>query len=184
MEVHIKSTALYLYLAYHLGQRVDLASQKINSFVLLSSAKLLQTQLNGLKERMHIDRPHEGLMSLVSEQDAQVEAELILLLEGLIMDHQVFRSFGYENLVEQGYLSYDLWKAFQSANASLIIDRLDNAFHAMSGDVDDDHIDRRAHDDFQHDMLDPHTLSLQSLLNLSQAARSGDSARVKDLLAD
>ena len=100
------------------------------------------------------------------------------------MDHQVFRSFGYENLFEKGYLSYDLWKAFQSANASLIIDRLDNAFHAMSGDKDDDHIDQRAHDDFQNDMLDPHTLSLQSLLNLSQAAHSGDVARAKDLLAD
>lgn len=123
-------------------------------------------------------------MSLLSKQDAQIEVELTLLLEGLITDHQVFRSFGYENLFEQGYLSYNLWKAFQSSNASLIIDRLDNAFHAMSGDEDDVHLDQRARDDFQNDVLDPRTLSMRSHLSLSQAARSGDVARVKDLLAD
>lgn len=69
---------------------------------------MLQNQLNDLKERMHIDLPQGPLMSLVSEQDAQIEAELTLVLEGLITDHQVFRSFGYENLLEQEYLSYDL----------------------------------------------------------------------------
>ena len=184
MEVNIKSTVLYSYLAHLLGQHQDSARQRINGFVLLNNAKLLQTQLNDLKERMHIDLPQGPLMNLVSEQDAQIEAELTLLLEGLITDHQVFRSFGYENLFEQGYLSYDLWKAFQSSNASLIIDQLDNAFHGINGDEDDVHLDQRAHDDFQNDVLDPHTLSMQPPLNLSQAARSGDVARVKDLLAD
>ena len=184
MEVNIKSAVLYSYLAPLLGQHQQLARQSIDGFVLLKNVKLLQAQLNDLKERTHIDLPQGLLMSLVSEQDAQIEAELTLLLEGLITDHQVFRSFGYENLLERGYLSYDLWKAFQSANASLIIDRLDNAFHAMSGDEDDVHIDQGARDDFQNDVLDPHTLSMQSPLNLSQAARSGDVVRVKDLLAD
>ena len=184
MEVDIKSAVLYSYLAHLLGQHQDSARQRINGFVLLNNAKFLQTQLNDLKERMQMDLPQGALMSLVSEQDAQIEAELTLLLEGLIMDHQVFRSFGYENLFEQGYLSYDLWKVFQSSNASLIIDRLDNAFHAMSGDEDDVHLDQRARNDLQNDVPDPQTLSMQSLLNLSQAARSGDVARVKDLLAD
>lgn len=124
------------------------------------------------------------LMSLLSKQDAQIQVELTLLLEGLITDHQVFRSFGYENFLEQGYLSYNLWKAFQSFNASLIIDRLDNAFHAMNGDEDDVHLDQRAGGDFQNDVLDPHTLSMRSHLSLNQAARSGDVARVKDSLAD
>ena len=133
---------------------------------------------------MHIDLPQGPLMSLLSEQDTQIEAGLTLLLEGLITDHQVFRSFGYENLFEQGYLSYDLWKAFQSTNTSLIIDHHENAFHAMSGDEDVVHLDQRARDGFQNDVLDPHTLSMQSPLNLSQAARSGDVARIKDLLTD
>ena len=184
MEVNIKSAVLYSYLAHLLGQHQDSARQRINGFVLLNNAHFLQAQLNDLKERMHMDLPQGPSMSLVSEQDAQIEAELTLLLEGLITDHQVYRSFGYENLFEQGYLSYNLWKAFQSSNAFLIIDRLDNAFHAMSGDEDDVHLDQRAHDGFQNDVLDPHTLSMQSSLNLSQAARSGDVARVKDLLAD
>ena len=184
MEVNIKSAVLYSYLAHLLGQHQDSARQRINGFVLLNNAHFLQAQLNNLKERMHMDLPQGPLMSLVSEQDAQIEAELTLLLEGLITDHQVFRSFGYENLFEQRYLSYNLWKAFQSSNASLIIDRLDNAFHTMSGDEDDVHIGQRAHDGFQNDVLHSHTLSMQSPLNLSQAARSGDVARVKDLLAD
>ena len=184
MEVNIKSKVLYSYLAHLLGHHQTSASQTINSFVLLNNAKFLQTHLNDLKERMHMDLPQGPLMSLVSEQDAQIEAELTLLVEGLITDHQVFRSFGYENLFEQGYLSYDLWKAFQSSNASLTIDELDNAFHAMSDDEDNVHIDRRACDDFHNDVLDPHTQSMRSPLNLSQAARSGDVARVKDLLAD
>ena len=184
MEVNIKSVVLYSYLAHLLGQHQTSASQTINGFVFLNNAKFLQTHLNDLKEGMHMDLPQGPLMSLVSEQDAQIEAELTLLLEGLITDHQVFRSFGYENLVEQGYLSYDLWKAFQSSNASLTIDELDNAFHAMSDDEDNVHIDRRACDDFHNDVLNPHTQSKRSPLNLSQAARSGDVARVKDLLAD
>ena len=184
MEVNIKSAVLYSYLALFLGQHQVSARQRINGFVLLRNVKLLQAQLSDLKERMHIDLPQGLLMSLISEQDAQIEVELTLLLEGLIMDHQVFRSFGYENLLEQGYLSYDLWKAFQSANASLIIDRLDNAFHTMSDDEDDVHLDQGARDEFQIDVLDPQTLSMQSPLNLSQAARSGDFVRVKDLLAD
>ena len=184
MDVNIKSVVLYSYLAHLLGQHQDSASQRFNGFVLLSNAKFLQIQLNDLKERMHIDLPQGPLMSLLSEQDTQIEAELTLLLEGLITDHEVFWSFGYENLFEQGYRSYDIWKAFQSANASLIIDHLDNAFHAMSGDEDDVQLDQRARDGFQKDVLDPHTLSMQSPLNLSQAARSGDVARIKDLLAN
>ena len=54
----------------------------------------------------------------------------------------------------------------------------------MSGDEDDVHLDQRAGDDFQNDVLDPHTLSMRSHLSLSQAARSGDVARFRDLLAD
>ena len=184
MEVNIKSVVLYSYLAHLLGQHQISASQTINGFFLLNNAKFLQTHLNDLREGMHMDLPQGPLMSLVSEQDAQIEAELTVLLEGLITDHQVFRSFGYENLFEQGYLSYDLWKAFQSSNASLTIDELDNAFHALSDDEDNVHIDRGACDDFHNDVLDPHTQSMRSPLNLSQAARSGDVARVKDLLAD
>ena len=184
MEVNIQSVVLFSYLAHLLGQHQYPASQRFNGFVLLSNAKFLQIQLNGTKERMHIDLPQGPLMSLLSEQDTQIEAGLTLLLEGLITDHQVFRSFGYENLFEQGYLSYDLWKAFQSTNTSLIIDHHENAFHAMSGDEDVVHLDQRARDGFQNDVLDPHTLSMQSPLNLSQAARSGDVARIKDLLTD
>ena len=185
MEIDIKSAILYSYLARLLGQHQDSTSHRINGFILLKNAKLLQTQLNDLKEGMHVDLPEGPLMSLVSEQDAQIEAELTLLLEGLITDHQVFRSFGYGNLFEQRYLSYDLWKTFQSANASLIIELLDNAFHAMSGDDDDVHINQRARNDILNDVaevLNPHTTSMQPL-NLSQAVRSGDIARVKDLLA-
>lgn len=53
----------------------------------------------------------------------------------------------------------------------------------MSGDEDDVHLDQRAPDAFQNNVLDSHTLSMQSPLNLSQAARSGHVVRVKDLLA-
>ena len=71
----------------------------------------------------------------MSEQDTQLEAELSLLLEGFVQDHQVFQSYGYENLYEQGYLGYDEWKTFQCSSTHLIIDQLDSAFHATSDKV-------------------------------------------------
>ena len=185
MEVNIKSAALYSYLAPLLGQNSDLASQRINVVVLLRNAKMLQTHLNDLKERMHIDQPQGPLMSLLSEQNAQIEAELTLLLEGLITDHQVFRSFGYDILLERGYVSYDLWKASQRAKSSLLIGRLDNAFQMLRSHEDDFHLDQRARHDFQHELA-PALLSQPGFYprDLSEAAQFGDVARVKELLAD
>ena len=144
----------------------------------------MQTKLNNLKKEIQINLPQRPLSSLRSEQDAQVEAELTLLLEDLITDHQVFQSFGYESLYKQGYLSYDLWKAFQSSNASLTIDRLNHAFETTRDGDDDMRMDQRDCNDFQNDVLDPYTISMQSPLSLSLAAGSGDLAQVQNLLAD
>ena len=79
-----------------------------------------------------LNRPVGHLKSLLFEQDVQLQNELGLLVEGFVQDPQVFRSFDYENLYEQGYLSYDRWKAFQCSSSHLNIDRLDSAFHAIS----------------------------------------------------
>ena len=131
----------------------------IDGFVLLKNSFSLKNKLNDLRTEMRNSPPLGPLTSLISEQDAQVETELSLLLEGFVEDHQVFQSFGYENLYEQGYLSYDRWKTFQCSSSHLTIDRLDSAFHAVSVEV-------------------------RSPLHLSMATRHGSATTVKLLLED
>ncbi len=160
VEVTINSVILNLYLAPLLGHRLqDSVYQVIDGFVLLKNAEFLRNRLNNLRTKMQNSPSLGPLTSLMSKQDAQVETELSLLLESFVEDYQVFQSFGSEKLYEQGILSYERSKAFQSSSSSSIIDRLDVAFHATRDD-------------------------LRSPMHISIAARNGSATTVKLLLEE
>ncbi|KAK2812546.1 hypothetical protein FQN50_001190 [Emmonsiellopsis sp. PD_5] len=53
--------------------------------------------------------------------------DMTLLVEGLLNDFEVFNSYGYENLVAKGYLTFQDWKDFQNAKVNRDLDLLENA---------------------------------------------------------
>lgn len=101
-------------------------SRGIDGFVLLRNSSVLQALLDSLRAEMNKYKTRRLRMNSSLIRD---EAELSLLVEGFIEDDQVFKSFGYEDLYEQGFLSYDLWKAFQTHQTFRTLDQLDAAFY-------------------------------------------------------
>ena len=152
-------------------------SNKIKGFLLLKHASLLKTQLQKLRNEMRSEMSVLGPWADVShhEQRTQLKAELGLLVEGFIGDHQVFESFGYENLYEKAFLTYDRWKAFQSSKASLTLDWLDGAFHEIDQYEDNAHPKNVV----RVNLVEP---LLASSPMLSLAARDGSKQDVKWLL--
>ena len=115
INVAVKSATLYMYLELFFRSHLRRStSQSIDGFLLLKHTEFLQTHLDDLRKQIPIDIPQGPLISAISEQNTQIEARFALLVEGLVTDHEVFQSFGYEDLFEQGYLSYKCWKSFQS----------------------------------------------------------------------
>ena len=95
----------------------------IDGFVLLQNIQMLLCQLRTLRKG--------AIASVIlssSRKDLQLEAEVSLLVEGLLMDHQVFQSFGFENLYKSGYLTFDIWKSFQGARTVRTLDLLEQDF--------------------------------------------------------
>lgn len=126
-------------LSSYIGRRLGLTSNKIDGFFLLKHITSLETQLQELRNDIQSHPPSGSWTDLIHEQDTQLEAELRLLVEGLLSDHQVFDSFGYENLYNKGILTHDRWKTFQGCKTAMAIDGLDSAFHAVDqAEADDD----------------------------------------------
>ena len=122
----------------------------IDGFLLLKNIDLLESRLRELRTEMQDSSPsHSSYMWLVTsnEQRAQLEAELSLLVEGLVADDQAFESFGYENLYEKGFLTYDRWKSFQDSKTSRSLDQLDRATHNSDQLEDDEDFDEMVSDD-------------------------------------
>ncbi|KAG7289319.1 hypothetical protein NEMBOFW57_005686 [Staphylotrichum longicolle] len=57
---------------------------------------------------------------------------LRLLVDGFLADGQVFKSFGYNDLFERGYLSLELWNDFQHRQLDDDITLLDDTFSAVA----------------------------------------------------
>lgn len=57
---------------------------------------------------------------------------LRLLVDGFLADGQVFKSFGYNDLFERGYLSLELWNDFQHRQLDDDITLLDDTFNAVA----------------------------------------------------
>ena len=113
----------------------------IDGFHLLKSIVVLERRLGELRAEMQGSSPSHPYFRILipsSEELAKLEAELSLLVEGLVADDQVFESFGYENLYEKGYLTYDRWKSFQSSKTSWSLDQLDRATNSIDQSEDED----------------------------------------------
>ena len=135
----------------------------IDGFLLLKNIDFLESRLRELRAEMKRSSLSDlFLITPIStgEEVAQLEAELSLLVEGLVADDQVFESFGYENLYEKGFLTYDRWKSFQSSKTSRIFDQLDWVTHSIDQFEDDEDCNEMGSDD------------LPKLLQVSHSMRS------------
>ena len=134
MSIELHSFALSSYV----GRRLGLARDKIDGFFLLKHITSLETHLQDFRNFIQSHPPSGFWAYLDHEHDTQLEAELRLLVEGLLSDHQVFDSFGYENLYRKGILNHDRWKIFQGCKTAMAIDGLNSAFHAVDQAEADD----------------------------------------------
>lgn len=79
--------------------------------------------------------------------------EMELLVHGFLADGEVFKSYGYEDLYEDGILTYDHWKEVQQAQLEKKILALEQSYY----EIDNDH-------------------EFESLTSLAQADRLGQEA--------
>ena len=104
-------------------------SDIISGFHLLKSSNYLESRLRRLRAKRHY-----GLASnyFPGTDDwfeyVKFEAELSLLVEGLVADDQVFDSFGYQTLYKKGFLTFDRLISFQSSKMSRTLAQLVRAF--------------------------------------------------------
>lgn len=137
MEIVVNSEALSSFLAQFLSQEPpNLGPFNFDGLVLLGKAEMLQKAVFRLKKKLQADSYQGSPNMFASRNDRQLHAELSLLVDGLLMDYRVFESFGYENLYKHRYLTYEVWKAFQSFRTLDIIDELENAFSPLTDDFD------------------------------------------------
>ncbi len=73
----------------------------VNGLVLLKNYSTLKAHLNAVQSNPR------ALGSLV--------LEMSLLIDGFLADGEIFKSYGYEDLYENRFLTYDHWKEFQQA---------------------------------------------------------------------
>jgi ankyrin repeat protein len=93
-------------------------SRPVDGLVLLKRRDLLENRLRDLRSQQKFDT-------------ITTIAELTLLVEGFLMDHEIFFSFDYEKLYNEGYLSYQQWKDFQHSKLRSDIDALESSFYAI-----------------------------------------------------
>ena len=101
------------------------APKSLNGFCLLQSFQNLQARLNLL-----------GCHAFTDPTLSPVISEMGLLVHGFLADGEVFKSFGYEHLYENGYLTFEQWKAFQQDQLQKDISTLDERFIAMDDSND------------------------------------------------
>ena len=151
INVRLCSNMLQVYLPLLLvpGQIREIANV-INGFHLLENIEFLESLLRELRAEMQGSSPSPSLFRTLipsRKESAQFEAELSLLVEGLVGDDQVFESYGYEKLYEKGFLTYDRWKSFQSSKTSRSLDQLDWAPHTIDQLEDDEDFNEMDSDD-------------------------------------
>jgi len=108
-----------------LRPKKDFPQIPVDGFLLLRSYESLRIHLRSLQNSYTLESP----TSLVSE--------LELLVDHFLADGKVFESYGFENLYENGFLTYEHWKVFQQAKLQRNISTLDEGFSAVDNLVDD-----------------------------------------------
>jgi ankyrin repeat protein len=118
-------------------------SGELSTFVLLKHRDELNKRLKYLR-KTNTSSPS------VSMAHAEAEAELTLLVDGLLDDYEVFRSFGYDNLLQDGHISPNIHRSFQGAKAQRDVQLLETGFfaidasrHPEQGNRKVIHLDRR-----------------------------------------
>ena len=161
---------LDLYLHYVLPRtEFDPQFTILDGFFLLKNIDFLESRLRELRAEMKRSSLSDLFLNArisTAEEIGQLEAELSLLVEGLVADDQVFESFGYENLYEKGFLTYDRWKSFQSSKTSRRFDQLDWVTHSIDQFEDDEDFNEMGSDDLPKLLQASHSMrSVPSLGN-------------------
>ena len=164
INVRLRSPMLQVYLPFLLEEERNPPCELpnvIDGFHLLKNIDLLESLLRKLRAEMqdNSDSCYHFNQIISSREDmAQLEAELSLLVEGLVSDDQVFESFGYENLYEKGFLTYDRWKSFQSSKTSRSLDQLGWATHTIDQLEDDEDFNEMGSDDLAELLQATHSM--------------------------
>lgn len=147
----------------------DPRSTLLDGFFLLKNIDFLESRLRELRAEMKRSSLSDLFLNApisTGKETARLEAELSLLVEGLVADDQVFESFGYENLYEKGFLTYDRWKSFQSSKTSRRFDQLDWVTHSIDQFEDDEDFNEMGSDDLPKLLQASHSMrSVPSLGN-------------------
>lgn len=127
MAIAIHSRDLYSELISILGfeelyvEGTDQANI-VNGLALLKNYSTLKVYLNAIQSNPRV------LGSLV--------LEMMLLIDGVLADGEIFKSYGYEDLYENGFLTYDHWKEFQQGQLERDISALERSYNEIDHDLD------------------------------------------------
>jgi hypothetical protein len=139
----------------------DFSHISVDGFLLLRSYESLRIHLRSLQSSYTLESP----TSLISE--------LELLVDHFLADGEVFESYGFENLYENGFLTYEHWKVFQQTKLQREISTLDEGFctvDTLAGDVEAEEL-----------LTSPSCATSDSTLNLQV---SGTELEVTSILED
>ncbi|KAI9759870.1 MAG: hypothetical protein M1840_003072, partial [Geoglossum simile] len=89
--------------------------------------------VNGLSLLKHYQTLNAGLNVLRSTNSTAdlLISEMTLLIHGFLLDGEIFKSYGYEDLYENGLLTFDHWKDFQQVQLERDITALEEAYYAI-----------------------------------------------------
>lgn len=96
----------------------------LHGFVLLKHRQRLTDHLR------HLQNLPRGSVS------GNIVAEMRLLVHGFLDDPEVFLDYGYEDLFDEGYLTFNQWTVFQDSEFNQQIDALEYLY--FDDDDDDD----------------------------------------------
>ncbi|PMD17240.1 hypothetical protein NA56DRAFT_282038 [Hyaloscypha hepaticicola] len=103
----------------------DLTHIPVDGFLFLRSYESLRIHLKSLQSSYAPEPPTSYLIS-----------ELELLVDHFLGDGEVFKSYGFETLYENGFLTYEHWKIFQQTKLQRDISALDEGFCAVDNLAD------------------------------------------------
>jgi hypothetical protein len=130
MNITIFSDALYAKLrGYKLeGFQGEILGQErtVNGLVLLKHYLFLKDQTNTLRCAESPEYPTTQTLLL----------EMELLVDGLLEDGEVFKSFGYEELYERKVLDFGLWKKFQLDKFERVLSEIKEDFYEIDEEED------------------------------------------------
>jgi hypothetical protein len=131
MNITIFSDALYAKLrGYKLeGFQGEIVGQErtVNGLVLLKHYLFLKDQTDTLRCAESPEYPTAQTLLL----------EMELLVDGLLADGEVFKSFGYEELYERKVLDFKLWKKFQLDKFERDLSEIEEDFYEIDEEEDE-----------------------------------------------